>query len=155
MHDPRLDDLMSVCRGPIAVGRGYTVWTMDMLRAKVLRPINRTEVKSRKQLELLEVLAPLQTRKIRRQNGTKEMAVNLIDQLAHLGRFGRIMDAKQGVQIVAVLFFFEPLLTWSERRVLKAHTRKAGHQGIVESVIDFARLPRIRQVLEKRRQGMT
>src|SRR5713101_1769804 len=37
---------------------------MDMLRAQVLRPINRTEVKSRKQLELLEVLAPLQTRKI-------------------------------------------------------------------------------------------
>src|SRR2546427_686529 len=35
---------------------------------------------------------------------------SLIDQLAHLGRFGRIMDAKQGVQIVAVLFFFEPLL---------------------------------------------
>ena len=103
---------MSVCRGPIAVGRGYTVWTMDLLRAKGLRPINRTAVKSRKQLALLEGLAPLQTRKIRRQNGTKVMAVNLIDQLAHLGRFGRIMDAKQGVEIVAVLFFFEPLLTW-------------------------------------------
>ena len=155
MHDPRLDDLMSVCRGPIAVGRGYTVWTMDRLRAKGLRPINRTAVKSRKQLELLEGLAPLQTRKIRRQHGTKVMAVTLIDQLAHLGRFGRIMDAKQGVESVAVLCFFEPLLTWSERRVLKAHTRKAGQQGIVESVIDFARLPRIRQVLEKRRQGMT
>jgi hypothetical protein len=96
----------------MAVGRGYTVWTMDMLRATVLRPINRTAVKSRKQLALLEVLAPLQTRKIRRQNGTKVMAVNLIDQLAHLGRFGRIMDAKHGVQIVAVLFFFEPLLKW-------------------------------------------
>ena len=103
---------MRVCRGPIAVGRGSTVWTRDMLRAKGRRPINRTAVKSRKQLELLEVLAPLQTRKIRRQNGTKVMAVNLIDQLAPLGRFGRIMDAKQGGESVAVLFFFEPLLTW-------------------------------------------
>ena len=109
-HDPRLDDLRRVCRGPLAVGRGSTVLTMARLRATGRRPINRTEVKSRKQLAWIEVLAPLQTRKIRRQNGTKEMAVNLIDQLAHLGRFGRIMDAKQGVQIVAVLFFFEPLL---------------------------------------------
>ena len=83
---------------------------MDMLRAKVLRPINRTEVESRKQLEWIEVLPLLQTRKIRRENGTKVMAVNLIDQLPHLGRFGRIMDAKHGVQIVAVLCFFQSLL---------------------------------------------
>jgi hypothetical protein len=146
---------MSVCRGPLAVGRGSTVWTMARLRATGRRPINRTEVKSRTQLALLEVLAPLQTRKIRRHNGTKVMAVTLIDQLAHLGRFGRSMDTTHGVPIVAVLFFFEPLLPWSERRVLKEHTRQAGQQGLVESVIDFARLPRIRQVLEKRRQGMT
>jgi hypothetical protein len=47
MHDPRLDDLMSIGRGPMAVGRGSTVWTMPMLRAQGRRPSHRTEVKSR------------------------------------------------------------------------------------------------------------
>ncbi len=48
MHETGLDDLMRVCRGPISMGRGQTVLTMELLRAKVLRPINRTEVKARK-----------------------------------------------------------------------------------------------------------
>ncbi len=110
MHETRLDDLMSVCRGPISVGRGSTVLTMKLLRAKVLCPINRTEVKAREQLILIEVLTPLQTRQIRRENGTKVIALNLIDHRPHLRRFGRLMHAKQGMQIVAVLFFFEPFL---------------------------------------------
>ncbi len=101
---------MRIGRFPIAMGRGSTVLTMDMRRAKVLGPINRTQVKSGKQLELIEVLPPVHTRQIRRENGAKVRALNLIDHRPHLGRFGRLMDAKQGVQIVAVLFIFEPLL---------------------------------------------
>ena len=83
---------------------------MNMLRAKVLCPINWTEVKSRKQLKLLEVITLLQTRQIRRENSAKVMALNLIGHRSQLGRFGRLINAKQDVQIVAMLFFFEPFL---------------------------------------------
>src|SRR3989339_1584668 len=148
-HNHRLQDLVLIAH--MALGRGFckTSGTVDGVRGKIRRSIQRQQIAIIAETEKVKVFTALQGSEQVCKQLVEVSVIGIVKHLTQLTVLGNIGDMKKILQVVAVKPFLQALLKFQQGRILEKHHGKAAHKAIVQGVIQrtFSRVLDLSQAL--------